>query len=789
MPRDSLGNYSLPAGNPVITGTVITSDWANSTMDDIAAELVNSLDRQGRGGMQAPLRLADGTLTAPGLAWVSDTRSGLLREAAGQWSLVADGQVIMRVSDTQGVFVAQGKLDTATGVFLYEQGNRVFSDANPPPGGGSTFLTLNDTPSSYVGFDGQTLIVDETNSQLIFGTGGTGSGDFTGPNGATPDGIVAFADASGKVGKDAGFTTTEVVRTDVTNQRVLSDFIITKDSGDAVGSLILERSVGDSALRLDVQESNALRGHILAVSGTSAPGGRTLFLNESSQRGVVIGQDQVTPAGTYADAGKDTLRVMGPLYESRETPGTNYRVHSDLYYPAYPVNNVGKPGSHNLTLPDTSFAFDQRGMDQTDFAVDQDTFEIAENGVTNVKLSDMAAGTIKAAPTALGDPQDVRVDALGTRATLLDADTVIVQGAAGALEKTTVADLGKLDTPAYTGTGDARIDMTPSGGDRPLKRLIQGTNVSLVEGADGVTINASLSGSGAGIQKGTPFVIGDLMVVSDDAGDGGANTTNLQAAQVPQLDEANTWTASPQTVAAPASDGGVDITASQTPRLSLQSTSGIVDKRDGRVVMTQNGHLDLAGYLDAGSLSATMAEFWVNGGVVLPPATGGDPGAGGINADSFWENGVPLRTAYADTFTVGPASAGDSAIALFDGLTGKLLKNGITTLADLAPAEAGLPPLGNAGEFLIKDSAANYDASWQVPTVRRTYADYPYQFSTSVDTASDPGSGTLRVNSATAASVTQIAISDDDFDTLTPGPDVFAAMNVGDMFFLLRGRR
>ena len=55
MARNGSGTYSLPAGNPVVSGTPITASWANSTLADIAGELTNSFDRQGRGGALANL--------------------------------------------------------------------------------------------------------------------------------------------------------------------------------------------------------------------------------------------------------------------------------------------------------------------------------------------------------------------------------------------------------------------------------------------------------------------------------------------------------------------------------------------------------------------------------------------------------------------------------------------------------------------------------------------------------------------------------------------------------------
>lgn len=58
MPRNVSGVYSLPAGNPVVSGTDITVDWANPTMSDIAAELTASLPRSGVAPMTGPLILA-----------------------------------------------------------------------------------------------------------------------------------------------------------------------------------------------------------------------------------------------------------------------------------------------------------------------------------------------------------------------------------------------------------------------------------------------------------------------------------------------------------------------------------------------------------------------------------------------------------------------------------------------------------------------------------------------------------------------------------------------------------
>jgi hypothetical protein len=48
MSRNGSGTYNLPAGNPVVTATTITSTWANSTLSDIATALTGSLSADGQ---------------------------------------------------------------------------------------------------------------------------------------------------------------------------------------------------------------------------------------------------------------------------------------------------------------------------------------------------------------------------------------------------------------------------------------------------------------------------------------------------------------------------------------------------------------------------------------------------------------------------------------------------------------------------------------------------------------------------------------------------------------------
>jgi hypothetical protein len=74
--------------------------------------------------------------------------------------------------------------------------------------------------------------------------------------------------------------------------------------------------------------------------------------------------------------------------------------------------------------------------------------------------------------------------------------------------------------------------------------------------------------------------------------------------------------------------------------------------------------------MQAGTLTENM-RFGL--GQYAPTATGGDQGAGTINATNLYINGVAVSTSVGDV--VGPASATDNAIARFDATTGKLIQN------------------------------------------------------------------------------------------------------------------
>jgi hypothetical protein len=72
MPYNGSGTYSLPAGNPVVTGTAISSTTTNNTNSDIATALTNCMTRDGQSPPTENIPMGGNKLT--GLA--SGTASG-----------------------------------------------------------------------------------------------------------------------------------------------------------------------------------------------------------------------------------------------------------------------------------------------------------------------------------------------------------------------------------------------------------------------------------------------------------------------------------------------------------------------------------------------------------------------------------------------------------------------------------------------------------------------------------------------------------------------------------------
>lgn len=106
MPRNGGGIYSLPE-LPFVPNTTISSAAVNSDFEDIADALTASVASDGQTPMTGALRLAAGTVGAPGATFSADTTVGWRLVGAGSGALTSTGvDVLVWTASTVTINVA-----------------------------------------------------------------------------------------------------------------------------------------------------------------------------------------------------------------------------------------------------------------------------------------------------------------------------------------------------------------------------------------------------------------------------------------------------------------------------------------------------------------------------------------------------------------------------------------------------------------------------------------------------------------------------------------------------------
>ena len=105
MARNGSGTYSLPAGNPVTTGSTISSSWANTTLSDIASALTGSIAADGQTTPTANLLMGTYAHTNVGNATartmyasagqVQDSTLTYLTSVSGTNAITASAPIVM----------------------------------------------------------------------------------------------------------------------------------------------------------------------------------------------------------------------------------------------------------------------------------------------------------------------------------------------------------------------------------------------------------------------------------------------------------------------------------------------------------------------------------------------------------------------------------------------------------------------------------------------------------------------------------------------------------------------
>ena len=208
MARNGAGIYSLPAGNPVTTGTTISSTWANSTLTDIANSLTASIAYDGQTIPVANLPMANFVHTTVGAATnrtnyaqaaqVQDSTFQYLTSVAGTNTITATAALGMSAYTVGQIFrfISAGANTGAVTLNINGIGATAITKNGTLP------LLSGDIPASAfvtVFYDGTQFQISGSASLLSSDNTWTGINIFTGqlaiPTGTTaqrPDGLSGY---------------------------------------------------------------------------------------------------------------------------------------------------------------------------------------------------------------------------------------------------------------------------------------------------------------------------------------------------------------------------------------------------------------------------------------------------------------------------------------------------------------------------------------------------------------------------------------------------------------------
>lgn len=188
MPRDISGNYTLPAvTNPVVDGTIISSNWANGTLSDIATQLNNVLTRDGILGPTQPVGFTDGSILNPSISFASQVNLGIYRAANNTLALVNNGSEALKVGDS---VIANRKLVASKQAYCPTQ-TATYAAALTIDAANGNVWTVSALTGNVTSF-AITNMADGQSIQVRFVQDATGNRTVALPAGAKIDGAISL---------------------------------------------------------------------------------------------------------------------------------------------------------------------------------------------------------------------------------------------------------------------------------------------------------------------------------------------------------------------------------------------------------------------------------------------------------------------------------------------------------------------------------------------------------------------------------------------------------------------
>jgi hypothetical protein len=199
MSRNGSGTYTLPAGNPVVSQTIISSTWANNTMNDLASAMTDSVAADGQTPMTGPLNLnsnkivnlATGTTSNDAINYTQFNTPTFGGAVVCSSTLTVTGATALSstLAVTGDTTMAGNLAVNSTGQIKLPNGTTAQRSATPTTGSVRYNTTLQ-TFEGYSTYSGQTISTITNSTTTATLTTATNhnltSGTFVTVSGATP---------------------------------------------------------------------------------------------------------------------------------------------------------------------------------------------------------------------------------------------------------------------------------------------------------------------------------------------------------------------------------------------------------------------------------------------------------------------------------------------------------------------------------------------------------------------------------------------------------------------------
>ncbi len=446
MPRNGSGTYTLPAGNPVVFGTIIDETVQNNTTSDIATALTGSVAADGQTTITANQSMSNFRHTSVGNASARTdyAAAGQVQDSSLQWlTTVAGTNTITAVAVPAITAYASGQsfrfipAVSNTGAATINLNSVGAKDLKKNTGSGYAALVSGDLVAGNV----YQIVYDDTGTDQFVVLNPGDIVTLTATQTLTNKTLTSPVINTGTVGTSLNPTSNDAAALGSASVSwsdlfLASGAVINFDNGNAVvthSSGILTVSTGD--LRVTTAGTNAASA--VTVGGTQTLTNKTFSGGTIS--GTVAGSPTISGAWTFS--ANPTISGLTPSLDFTETDAAadngRWRMRAST------------ESFRHSVLTDAGTQADYCAIDRTGNTVDEVDWTVTSFRVNNVEVSlNSTTNTHTALGIELGHATDTTFTRPAAGRAQIEGREIVTAAADATTLTSTITELNKVDDSA-----------------------------------------------------------------------------------------------------------------------------------------------------------------------------------------------------------------------------------------------------------------------------------------------------------------------------------------------------